>query len=247
MDRFVILPINFLLITSHRHSEEVVRVLGSAGLPIKGSAEYYSAQAAFDQHRHRQLTAPTRHLPTLTFAGGDVTKNIPRLGSLHYALVYVGTLPLQFLVALSFTTSRGEIVNLNSYEPGSSSTSEVLLCNNSYCSEPCPLHATPTPCPYEVNYMSENTLTRGILVKDVMHIETYDNNNNKVGVFGCGEVETGCFLGGGALNGLLGLGSSQGLCETHSPCVSHPMGMVELPLETKVTPTKGLHHWTVHA
>ncbi|RAL44947.1 hypothetical protein DM860_003706 [Cuscuta australis] len=89
-----------------------------------------------------------------------------------------------------------KIVNLNSYEPGSSSTSEVLLCNSSYCSEPCPLPAAPTPppCPYEINYMSENT---------------------------CGEVETGLFLGRGGLNGLLGLGhtsldvttllSSQGL------------------------------------
>ncbi|VFQ96310.1 unnamed protein product [Cuscuta campestris] len=119
------------------------------------------------------------------------------------------------------------IVNLNSYEPGSSSTSEVLLCNSSYCSEPCPLPAAPTPppCPYEINYMFENTLSRGFLVQDLMHLETYTNHNaTKIHppvVFGCGEVETGLFLGRGDLNGLLGLGhtsldvttllSSQGL------------------------------------
>ncbi|VFQ58967.1 unnamed protein product [Cuscuta campestris] len=56
---------------------EVTRVLGAAGLPAKGTAEYYSAWAAYDHRRH--LSSSHRHSPAFTFAGGDVTENINNL------------------------------------------------------------------------------------------------------------------------------------------------------------------------
>ncbi|VFQ96226.1 unnamed protein product [Cuscuta campestris] len=120
-------------------------------------------------------------------------------------------------------------INLYSYNYSTSRTSEVVPCGSPYCfppkTEDCPLRAPNTyPCPYEVVYMAKNTSTRGILVKDVMHLETYDDNQTRSSapvIFGCGQVETGDLLGEGLVNGLLGLGygaldvtsllSSQGL------------------------------------
>ncbi|RAL44867.1 hypothetical protein DM860_003626 [Cuscuta australis] len=228
----------------HRYSEEVIGVLGTnKGLPARGSAEYYSVQAASDQRRHRLKDSPA----AITFAGGDVTEMIENLANLQYALVYVGTPPVPFLVALdtgsatfslpcgcndcarSFQKSDGEQINLYSYNYSTSRTSEVVPCGSPYCFPPrredCPLRAPNTyPCPYEVVYMAKNTSTRGILVKDVMHLETYDDNRTRSSapvIFGCGQVETGDLLGEGPVNGLLGLGygaldvtsllSSQGL------------------------------------
>ncbi|VFQ59042.1 unnamed protein product [Cuscuta campestris] len=173
----------------HRDSDEVVGVLVGSGLPMKGTAEYYSVMAARDQHRHR------RH--AFTFQGGDVTTRIDNLGSLQYARIYIGTPPVPFLVALdtgsdlfwlpcrckdcatSYTIPPNTVMSLNSYEPGSSSTSEVVLCNSSYCfgdsRQSCPLHG-PTPCTYEYPYMSPDTATKGFLVEDFMHLEAYDTN-----------------------------------------------------------------------
>ncbi|RAL44864.1 hypothetical protein DM860_003623 [Cuscuta australis] len=217
----------------HRHSEEVTRVLGAAGLPAKGTAEYYSAWAAYDHRRH--LSSSHRHSPAFTFAGGDVTENINNLASLQYALVYVGTPPVPFLVALdtgsatfwlpcgcndcarSFHESDGEQINLYSYNYSASRTSEVVPCGSPYCFPPkredCPPHAPNNyPCPYEADYMAKNTSSRGIiLVKDVLHIETYDGNRTRTSapvILGCGKVETGDFLDVDAVNGLLGLGYS---------------------------------------
>ncbi|VFQ95028.1 unnamed protein product [Cuscuta campestris] len=104
--------------------------------------------------------------------------------------------------ARSFQKSQQQI-NLYSYNYNTSQTSDVV----------------------EVVYMAKNTSTRGILVKDVMHLETYDNNHTRSSapvIFGCGQVEPGDFLDVGPVNRrLLGFGygaldvtsllSSQGL------------------------------------
>ncbi|VFQ59041.1 unnamed protein product [Cuscuta campestris] len=191
----------------HRDSDEVVRVLGGSGLPMKGTAAYYSVMAARDQHRHR------RH--AFTFQGGDVTTRIDKLGSLQYARIHIGTPPVPFLVALdtgsdlfwlpcrckdcatSYTIPPNTVMSLSSYEPGSSSTSVVVRCNSSYCfgdsRRSCPLLA-PTPCTYDYSYMSPNTATKGFLVEDFMHLEA------------CGEVVSGFLLEDAAINGFLGLG-----------------------------------------
>ncbi|RAL44940.1 hypothetical protein DM860_003699 [Cuscuta australis] len=227
------LPIVFLLIflvvqlpsqqysLYHRHSDEVVGVLGSANLPRSGkAAEYYSVWAA---HNHRRLRQ------AFTFAGGGVTTNIDSLGSLHYARIHVGTPPVPFLVALdtgselcwlpcrckncarSFNFSTTEVMSLNSYEPRSSSTSKVVRCHSSYCfgssRESCPLLGR-APCTYEYSYISPNTATKGFLVEDLIHLETYDRNATHIVVpvvFGCGEVETGFILDQAAINGFIGL------------------------------------------
>ncbi|RAL54126.1 hypothetical protein DM860_004597 [Cuscuta australis] len=211
----------------HRHSDEVIAVLGNKGLPKQGTVEYYSASRARDQHRRRQLH--TKHnLPAMTFAGGDVNTQIYHLGMLHYAEIRVGTPPVSFMVALdtgsviswlpcgcvdcahSFETDSGQIRNLNSYKPGSSSTSANISCDSPQCwpKMQCTLEAR-TACPYEVNYLTVDTSTKGYLVKDVWHLESYDDERQAIDapiIFGCGTVETGTNLQGGTINGLLGLG-----------------------------------------
>ncbi|CAH9099608.1 unnamed protein product [Cuscuta europaea] len=63
---------------------------------------------------------------------------------------------------------------------------------------------------YRVDYTSDSTSSTGILVKDVLHLETFDKKRHSstapVIFIGCGMVETGTILEKGAVNGLLGLG-----------------------------------------
>ncbi|RAL54131.1 hypothetical protein DM860_004602 [Cuscuta australis] len=210
----------------HRYSSEVTSVLGDKGLPKQGTVEYYAAWKAHDQHRNR-LHGEHR-LPALTFAGGDVTTQIQNLGRLHYAQIRVGTPPVSFMVVLDtgsviswlpchcvdcaqdFETDSGEVRNLHSYTPESSSTSANVSCDSPQCwpKMQCTSEAR-TACPYEVTYESYDTMTKGYLVTDVLRLETYDNGHHAIDtpvIFGCGVVETGANLYGGAINGLLGLG-----------------------------------------
>ncbi|CAH9123778.1 unnamed protein product [Cuscuta epithymum] len=153
---------------------------------------------------------------------------VSHIFSLYYAQLRVGTPPISFMVALDmgsdiswlpcgctdcahfYETDKGQIKILNSYSPKSSSTSAIVSCDSPECwpKKQCPRRSEKA-CPYKVDYMSDNTSTEGILVKDVLHLETYDKKHRASAVpviFGCGVVETGTFLEKGALNGLLGLG-----------------------------------------
>ncbi|VFQ68752.1 unnamed protein product [Cuscuta campestris] len=87
-----------------RHSEEVIGVLGATRLPEKGTAEYYSAWAAYDQCRHP--SSSHRDLPAVTFAaGGDITENIINLASCRQ--VETGN----FLNVTSLLSSQGLVRN----------------------------------------------------------------------------------------------------------------------------------------
>ncbi|KAK7860079.1 aspartyl protease family protein 1 [Quercus suber] len=64
-------------------------------------------------------------------------------------------------------------------------------------------------CAYSYAYVSNDTSTSGILVEDVLHLITDDDQSKAVDAlvtFGCGKNETGTFLEGAAPNGLIGLG-----------------------------------------
>ncbi|KAI4314717.1 hypothetical protein L6164_027597 [Bauhinia variegata] len=209
----------------HRFSDPVKRILDIDELPEKGSREYYVAMTHRDRIiRGRGLASSDQS--SLTFAGGNETCQLSSLGFLHYANVSVGTPALSFLVALDTGSdlfwlpcncsncvrglSTGEqTLNLNIYGPEDSSTSQNVLCNSSLCEQQTQCSSSSSPCPYQVQYLSDNTSSTGFLVEDVLHLITDDDQTKDSDAritFGCGQVQTGSFLDGAAPNGLFGLG-----------------------------------------
>lgn len=221
----------------HRLSDPVKGMFGADGLlPVKDSVPYFQVMAQRDRviHGRRLATSSggdnTTNKTPLTFYYGNETYRIDSLGFLHYANVSVGTPSVSFLVALdtgsnllwlpcdcsSCVHSLGSpsgTVKLNIYSPNTSSTSEKVPCNSTLCSQTqrnrCP--SDQSNCPYQVVYLSNGTSSTGYFVQDLLHLIS-DNGQSKAVdakiTFGCGQVQTGSFLTGGAPNGLFGLGMS---------------------------------------
>ncbi|KAK9067417.1 hypothetical protein SSX86_014746 [Deinandra increscens subsp. villosa] len=215
----------------HRYSDPVKGILDiddhDHDLPQMGSVDYYSAMAHRDRIFHRRRLAAGTGESTLAFLGGNETYELTSLGFLHYANVSVGTPSLSFLVALDtgsdlfwipcdcrscvkgLVTKSGRRIDFNIYSPSTSSTSQVVPCNSSSCGLRKQCSAKPDVCPYEVNYLSSNTSSNGILVEDNLHLVTEERSQKPVDAkitFGCGIIQTGSFLDGAAPNGLFGLG-----------------------------------------
>nr|XP_043616722.1 aspartyl protease family protein 1-like isoform X2 [Erigeron canadensis] len=217
----------------HRYSDPVKGILDidDHNLPKMGSLYYYSAMAHRDRLFHRRRLAgsgsgdPSLE-SSLTFLDGNETFRIPALGYLHYANVSVGTPSLWFLVALDtgsdlfwipcdcqscvkgLVTRTGRL-DFNIYSPNTSSTSDKVPCNSSSCELRKECTGKTDICPYQVNYVSPNTSSTGILIEDILHLTTEDSTMKAVNAkikFGCGMYQTGSFLEGGAPNGLFGLG-----------------------------------------
>ncbi|KAF7828994.1 aspartyl protease family protein 1-like [Senna tora] len=212
----------------HRYSDPVKGILGIEELPEKGSREYYVAMSHRDRIFRGRGLAGSDGTP-LTFAGGNETYRLSSFGYLHYANVTVGTPALSFLVALdtgsdlfwlpcncnsstcvqSLQTSNGQSIKLNIYGPSASSTSKNVFCNSTLCQQQNQCPSSSSNCPYEILYLSNGTSSAGILVEDVLHLITDDNQTKEADTritFGCGQVQTGSFLSGAAPNGLFGLG-----------------------------------------
>ncbi|KAM3709863.1 hypothetical protein ACJW31_02G206500 [Castanea mollissima] len=214
----------------HRFSDPVKQILGCEGLPEKGSVEYYVAMTHRDSIiRGRHLASSNNQSPApLTFANGNGTLLINSMGFLYYANVSVGTPSVSYLVALdtgsdlfwlpcdcnnstcetSLQTSSGQVVNFNIYSPNASTTSNKVSCNSSIYCDPNQCPSANSDCAYSAVYLSNNTSTSGILVEDVLHLITDDDQSKVVDApitLGCGKNETGIFLNGIAPNGLLGL------------------------------------------
>lgn len=217
----------------HRYSDPVKGILDindHLQLPQMGSVHYYSAMAHRDRIFHRRRLAgagdPTVE-SSLAFLDGNETYQLPSLGFLHYANVSVGTPSLWFLVALDtgsdlfwipcdcrscvtgLVSRTGRKIDFNIYSPNTSSTSERVPCDSSSCRLRKQCSARPDICPYQVNYLSSNTSSTGILIQDTLHLTTDDTSLKPVNAkikFGCGMIQTGSFLDGAAPNGLFGLG-----------------------------------------
>ncbi|GKV45102.1 hypothetical protein SLEP1_g52223 [Rubroshorea leprosula] len=154
--------------------------------------------------------------------------DLPPKGSvdLYYANVTIGTPALSFIVALDtgsdlfwlpcncsscvreLVLSKRKKIKFNIYSPNTSTTSSEVPCSSDLCRQRrrCSSQST---CPYQVRYLSNGTSSTGILVEDVLHLITDDDQEKPVNAnitFGCGQVETGSFLEGAAPNGLFGLG-----------------------------------------
>ncbi|KAK4772508.1 hypothetical protein SAY86_014283 [Trapa natans] len=212
----------------HRFSDPVRGVLDADDweLPEKGSVVYYAVMAHRDRAIHGRRLADN-HVAPLTFSTGNETYRLNSLGFLHYANVTVGTPGSWFLVALdtgsdlfwlpcdcsscvlALRSSSGQRLSLDIYSPSTSSTSYIVPCNSTLCTAQAQCHSSPGSCPYKVIYLSNGTSSTGVLVDDVLHLITDDDQTKAVDAritFGCGQVEAGSFLNGAALNGLLGLG-----------------------------------------
>ncbi|KAI5438697.1 aspartyl protease family protein 1 isoform X2 [Lathyrus oleraceus] len=218
----------------HRFSEPVKGIFGIDKLPDEGTREYYVAMAHRDRVFHARRLADGGDIDQklLTFSPDNSTYQIPLFGYLHFANVSVGTPSSWFLVALDtgsdlfwlpcnctecvrggIQTSSRQKIEFNIYDNKRSSTSKNVACNSSLCEQPalCSSSSGGT-CPYQVQYLSENTSTSGFLVEDVLHLITDHGDQTKQAnptvTFGCGQVQTGAFLTGAAPNGLFGLGMS---------------------------------------
>ncbi|XP_058098305.1 aspartyl protease family protein 1 isoform X1 [Magnolia sinica] len=206
----------------HRFSDTVKRWAGFRAdeWPDKGTFDYYTALADHDRILHGRHLSSRNDNQTLTFYDGNTTIST---GSLHYALVSLGTPNVTFLVALDTGSDLFWVpcdckqcgptsfvdIEFNIYSPNRSSTSKRVPCSNKLCEAQSKCTGAGSNCPYTVAYMSANTSSSGILIEDVMYLTTEDSNHEAVDaqiVFGCGQVQSGLFLDGAAPNGLFGLG-----------------------------------------
>ncbi|KAM3394472.1 hypothetical protein P3S68_003474 [Capsicum galapagoense] len=106
-------------------------------------------------------------------------------------------------------TGFGRPIDLNIYNPNTSSTSKIVPCNGILCGQGRQCSVAHSACGYGVAYLSNNTSSSGVLVEDILHLQT-DSTQQKVVekpiAFGCGMKQTGAFLNGAPPNGLFGLG-----------------------------------------
>ncbi|XP_057970967.1 aspartic proteinase-like protein 1 isoform X2 [Malania oleifera] len=228
----------FSLRLIHRFSDEVkalrISRLGEPRhWPERGSVEYLQMLASSDLHRQKmklgsqyQLIFPSEGSKTVSF--GD------ELDWLYYTWIDIGTPKVSFLVALdsgsdllwlpcdciqcaplSASNYHSLDRDLNEYSPSGSSTSKNLSCSHQLCDLGPNCKTSKQPCPYIVNYYSENTSSSGQLVEDILHLASGgdDVSNTSVQasvVIGCGRRQSGSFYSDSAApDGLMGLGLGQ--------------------------------------
>ncbi|KAL8251437.1 hypothetical protein R6Q59_035130 [Mikania micrantha] len=224
----------FTLKMHHRFSEPMKRWsegtnnYTAGDFPAKGSVEYYSQLADHDKiFRGRRLSDSGDE--RLTFSDGNSSFRISSLGFLHYTTISLGTPGQKFVVALDTgsdlfwvpcdcsrcasidNTAYNSDFKLSIYNPTRSSTNQKISCNHSMCTNrhQCLGSELFNTCPYSVSYVSPQTSSSGILMEDILHLETEDSDGEIVDAFvtfGCGQVQSGSFLDIAAPNGLFGLG-----------------------------------------
>lgn len=69
-------------------------------------------------------------------------------------------------------------INLNIYSPNTSSTGQIVPCNSTLCGQRRRCLSSQNACAYGVAYLSNNTSSSGVLVEDILHLET-DNAQQK--------------------------------------------------------------------
>ncbi|KAL6846679.1 hypothetical protein ACP4OV_024127 [Aristida adscensionis] len=213
----------------HRYSAAVRGWAEAAGHPARGApaagtAEYYAALAGHDLRR-RSLAAAGGG-GEVAFADGNDTYRLNDFGFLHYAVVALGTPNVTFLVALDtgsdlfwvpcdcvkcapLSSPNYGNLKFDVYSPQKSSTSRKVPCSSNLCDLQTSCRSASNSCPYNIQYLSDNTSSSGVLVEDVLYLITESSQPKIVTApitFGCGQVQTGSFLGSAAPNGLLGLG-----------------------------------------
>lgn len=74
--------------------------------------------------------------------------------------------------SLVFGASIMQDRDLNEYNPSSSSTSKHVSCSHQLCESASGCGSPKEPCPYTVNYFTENTSSSGLLVEDILHFSS---------------------------------------------------------------------------
>ncbi|XVF36775.1 hypothetical protein REPUB_Repub19eG0087500 [Reevesia pubescens] len=222
----------------HRFSDEA-QVLwrarnGNAGngvlsWPKRNSLEYLDLLIGNDLKRQRMklgsqkpLLFPSQGSETLFFGN--------EFDWLHYTWIDIGTPNVSFLVALdagsdllwvpcdciqcaplsaSYYNSLDK--DMSEYTPSSSSSSKNLSCNHQLCESSSYCKGPNDPCPYIIEYDSDNTSSSGYLVEDKLHLKSFTDHATESSVqasviVGCGRKQTGGYLDGAAPDGLMGLG-----------------------------------------
>lgn len=218
----------------HRFSEEV-KALGvsknrnAMSWPAKKSFEYYQVLLSSDVQKQKMKTGPQFQM--LFPSQGSKTMSLGNdFGWLHYTWIDIGTPNVSFLVALdagsdllwipcdcvrcaplsaSYYNSLDR--DLNEYSPSASSTSKHLSCSHQLCDLGTSCQNPKQPCPYTIDYYTENTSSSGLLVEDILHLISGGDNALKNSVqasviIGCGMKQSGGYLDGVAPDGLIGLG-----------------------------------------
>ncbi|KAJ8557308.1 hypothetical protein K7X08_002933 [Anisodus acutangulus] len=219
----------------HRFSEEVRKLRVSRNgevWPQHRSLEYYGRLMNSDLQRQKMKLGPQFQL--LFPSEGSKTMPLGNdFGWLHYMWVDIGTPSVSFLVALdagsdllwvpcecvqcaplsaSYYSSLDK--DLNEYNPSGSSTSKFLSCSHQLCELGSNCKNPKQPCPYTVNYVSDDTSTSGVLVEDILHLASGSRMTANSSVrapitLGCGSKQTGGYLNGVAPDGLMGLGPGE--------------------------------------
>ncbi|XAR73335.1 Nepenthesin [Bertholletia excelsa] len=219
----------------HRFSDEVkaLRVSRNGAVsgtwPKRGSLEYYHMLQSSDVHRQKMKLGPRHQL--LFPSEGSKTMHLGNdFGWLHYTWIDVGTPNVSFLVALDagsdllwvpcdciqcapLSASHYDSLDkdLNEYNPSGSTTSKHLNCSHQLCELGPKCKNPKQPCPYTVDYLSEDTSSSGFLVEDTLYLaagsgETPNGSVRAPVIIGCGRQQSGGYLDGVAPDGLMGLG-----------------------------------------
>ncbi|CAM6041085.1 unnamed protein product [Sphagnum compactum] len=228
----------FNLEITHRFSDKARRELqeryGDAfrPWPMVGSEDYHKMVWNRDLLRRRDRFLLSTDHALLTYSGGNLTEEW--LDGLQYATVNIGTPSKAFFVILdtgsdllwvpcanciscspTAAPAFEPIFSLGVYSPSLSSTYEPVTCKDPLCLSTSRCSKSTDDCPYEVDYVTPNTSTSGILVQDVIQFIPDISKGSGAPrttasvTFGCGTNQTGSFLQGTGSDGLLGLGVSE--------------------------------------
>ncbi|XP_027335277.1 aspartic proteinase-like protein 1 isoform X2 [Abrus precatorius] len=226
-------PITFSARLIHRFSEQMKPVgLPTGSWPDRRSMPYYQMLLSSDILRRKVNNGGARYQLLFPSHGSKTMSLGNDFGWLHYTWIDIGTPSTSFLVALDAGSdllwlpcdciqcaplSSSYYSNLdrdlNEYSPSRSLSSKHLSCGHRLCDMGSNCKSSEQQCPYMVSYLSENTSSSGLLVEDILHLQSgggVANSSVQASVvLGCGMKQSGGYLDGVAPDGLIGLGPGE--------------------------------------
>ncbi|CAA6665078.1 unnamed protein product [Spirodela intermedia] len=196
----------------HRFSEEAREIWsarsgeGAVGWLSRGSEDYYRALVGRDLLRQKNKLGVRYQVVFPSRAAELWVSGTTSAGELHYTWVDIGTPNVSFLVALDAGSDLFwvpcDCIQCAALSGGRNGLPRALHLSVNQLQKP------KQPCPYFVDYYSENTSSSGLLVEDTLYLASSDENAfmGASVIIGCGSRQSGGYLDGIAPDGLLGLG-----------------------------------------